>query len=186
MNEDEIIKYKEWDELTAGEKLQIQELAASEPEFNLVKQIMLQAAIQEASIPPVSQKVQEHIQEQLWAEKTYKINKGWLIAAALVTIMIALFFILQNRAEKSNPVVRSNEQKAEEHAQSPDSLLVDKAIKDTMQNTFKPSEKIIAKMNDKKPDSTDTVKLDNQNYDRYISATVESDTSLLAFITKVY
>ena len=188
MNVDEIIKYKEWVYLSADEKQQIQELAATETEFSLVKRIMLQSAIREESIPNISQKVQDHLKEQLFEKKPFKMKMGWLAAAAVAAIMIALFFIMNNSPEKSNPIVKTNEQKAVEQVKAPDQGMVEPVMKDTIMVKPSAQEKVTVKLKEKNSDNNniDTVKINTQKYDRYISATVESDSSLLTFITKVY
>jgi hypothetical protein len=99
MQPEDILLYKEWFQLSGEEKILIQELAADEQEFNLVKK-MLSVAMDE-EVPAINPSLQQQIALAISQPKQRSIYKWYYAAAAvlLVALCSTWFIVTQHTSE---------------------------------------------------------------------------------------
>ncbi len=191
MQADELIQQKEWHQLSPEERRLISELADTEAEYNLIKQMLAVSALAPMEVPVISERVRENLLREMPAgnNKSKRRYVYYSAAAAAVLIIAFTIFLLQQRKADPNkpldmvqtpssiktnplplPVIDSSVKKD----LTPLQVQVipakeDKTLKDP---TVKPIES--AK---KQTSSTDFSKINTQ---------LMADTSLLAFVTEVY
>lgn len=94
MQADEIIQNKEWANLNEEEKSCISELASTEGEFYLLKQMMNVSAEEAFDVPKVSLSVKENIIGEITKKPLFKIQKYWYLAAAAIIAFGFMTFLL--------------------------------------------------------------------------------------------
>jgi hypothetical protein len=107
MQSEEIIQSKQWHELTNGERLIIEELAANEQEFNLLKKIMSVSLEESSEVPLVDPIVHKNLRNDF---KEVKQKRGsrmiWYAAAMIIVLLVATIFLRQkNEAPGTSEIV---------------------------------------------------------------------------------
>jgi hypothetical protein len=112
MQPDEIIREKEWHQLTMQERKMLEELAATEQEFLLLKQ-MLQVTLEEKEqVPAVSEKVFQGLRAEFEKpRRTRSIFLPLLVAAAVVIAIALVYFLQANNNEKQtiDPIAKKQD-----------------------------------------------------------------------------
>lgn len=98
MQADDIIQNKEWANLTSDEKFFISELASTESEFYLLKQMMNMSAEEAFDVPEVSVSVKDNIIGEISKRSPFKIQRYWyLTAAAIIAFGFLTFLLFQSK-----------------------------------------------------------------------------------------
>ena len=189
MQPDEIIQQKEWQELSAAEKLSIAELAGSEAEFNLLKKMLSVSAEEVAETPMASPALYEQIIAAIPpATRRSPAIKLWpvITAAASLLIIASLFFLLNKKEKKDIYVVKTNTidtaiSQVQPLLQKPDTAVSAKIVTIQKRPTGQQKNKtLLPKPEDASPPLQDSSLL----YSYALQTTVASDPALLHFITE--
>jgi hypothetical protein len=200
MEPDILIQQKAWNELSATERESVKDIAATEQEYNLLRQ-MLSVAAAPGDIPVLGEQVLVQLQAELPAKPAtiISINKWYYIAAAAAVLLLALFFLLPG-TKNERPAMVKNERTGV------DVPPVTVNNKDTQTNSAIPADPALVKDAKKKVDTNNFVKdlprkqntpLPNQppvlndlpptaNTTVSVNTTIAADPSLLALVTEVY
>ncbi len=107
MEREEIIQQKVWIELNDSEKVIIQDIAASEQEFNLMKKIFLVSKEELLEVPEIDPQIEHVLQGHIIQSHKKKYFTILYAAAAISIILLTLFFILNNNKTTENPLVKT-------------------------------------------------------------------------------
>ena len=112
MQPEEIIQTKQWHELTNGERLIIEELAANEQEFNLMKKIISVSLEESSEVPLVDPIVHRNLRnnfKQVKQKRGSRTRMIWYAAAMILVLLVATIFLRQkNEAPGSSEIVITN------------------------------------------------------------------------------
>lgn len=189
MQADEIIQQKEWFELSGEEKSTIQELAASEQEFNLLKK-MLQISAEEIVDAPL---VESHVKDELHAlvaSRKKSVQRYWYAAAAAIVLFIAGAIFLQKEKHTDPPLVKTN---VPQYINSPVVVKAGDTLIFAPDNIVEPKKKnndtiAVAKILPQpklQPDQS-VHQVDNLQVYASVSKTVSEEKELLALVTEIY
>ena len=189
MQADEIIQQKEWFELNDEERSSIEELAATEQEFNLLKKILQVSAEENTAVPMVETHVQEELRAMV-ATRKRSYRRYWYAAAAAILLFIAGAIFLQKEKHQDIPLVKVDTpvnknspvivKKDDEAVVAPDNVLhpQTKTI-DTIRIA-----KVLPQQKDTDTDRNDVV--DNLQVYASVSKTVSEEKELLDLVTEIY
>ena len=106
MQPEDIIKQKEWWQLTDTEKQIVLPLTATESEYNLLRNILMVAAEESANVPEMSPAIYNHLQAQFKKKETKKFTLWYYVAASVIVAAIVLSWLLmKNQKDNNNQVV---------------------------------------------------------------------------------
>lgn len=190
MQPDEIIQQKEWYQLTGEEKLAIQELAASEQEYNVLKQFFNVAKEEPEAVPEINPAVKIFLQAETVKNKKKRSNIIWYAAAAVLFAAVSTIFILQEQKKIPGSEIASRTKKTNTNVPVPsDTTLI---VKTTPANTVTDTPQVqTAETPKKKPavikDQNNNLQ-DNAPEPVYmaVNTTVAGNENLLALVTEVY
>jgi hypothetical protein len=189
MQADEIIQRKEWFELNAEERSSIEELAATEQEFNLLKKMLQVSAEENTAVPMVETHVKEELRAMV-ATKGKSYRRYWYAAAAAILLFIAGAIFLQKEKHQDIPLVKVDTpvntnspvivKKDDQPIAVPDNVLhpQTKTI-DTIRIA-----KVLPQQNNPDTDRNDVV--DNLQVYASVSKTVSEEKELLDLVTEIY
>ncbi|MCP9751140.1 hypothetical protein [Ferruginibacter sp. HRS2-29] len=188
MQADEIIQQKEWVELNAEEKASLQELAATEQEFNLLKKMLQVSAEENEEVPVVSAHVKDELHAMVVSGKRSH-TRYWYAAAAAILLFIAGAIFLPKEKHTDIPLVKTD---TPVYDSSPAIAGNNHTVPDT--NTFQPQQKkpvdkiFIAKVLPQKKVQQPEVDNTDKNLQVYASVckTVSDEKELLDLVTEIY
>jgi hypothetical protein len=103
---DDLIRSRTWETLTAAEKEQLKEVAATEADFRLLKLLLTSATLHE-DIPPLNPAIQLRLKEQFRAAQKDALKTiGWWRYAVAAVLLAAIagtvwFTMLKNKKEST-------------------------------------------------------------------------------------
>jgi hypothetical protein len=99
---DEIIKHKEWNELTAAEKEAVLELAKNEQEYYVLKKMLQVSSEAVSDVPKAPERIRENIKSGL-AGKSKRTRWYWYAAAAVLVIAIGSVLYFDKKDANDQP-----------------------------------------------------------------------------------
>jgi hypothetical protein len=102
---DDLIRSRTWETLTAAEKEQLKEVAATEADFRLLKLLLTSAPLHE-DVPPLNPAIKVRLKEQFRAaQKDIPKTIGWwryaVAAVLLAAIACTVWFTMQKNKKES-------------------------------------------------------------------------------------
>ncbi len=179
MEPEEIIQQKEWIDLSASERSVLQDIAATEQEFNLMKKIFMVSREELDIVPEVDPAVFSSLEAHMISRK--KRNSFYFLyaAAAILVIVLAIFLVKKKDFETEKILVKTNQKIPA--VQKDSSMAVIEPAK-----IIQPDSQVIVKVpaptpkNSNRPDYSDV-----HNNDMAINTTVASNTGLLDYVTEL-
>lgn len=104
MQPEDIIQQKEWQDLSPEEKAIVQEVAADEQEFNLLKSMLLIATEEAAETPAPDPALQPALRNRFAARRTRQLIRRWSYAAAASILLGIIGWLLIQPADNQKPL----------------------------------------------------------------------------------
>ena len=102
MQPDDIIRQKEWHQLTDAEREMLQHITSTPEEFNLLKNMMLSALEEKQQVPVINPSIHEFLQTQLQNNHARtRVMKPWYYAAAAVILCVLGTWLLMKKTDDS-------------------------------------------------------------------------------------
>jgi hypothetical protein len=119
MQPEDIIKQKDWQQLTEEEKKVVFPLAAGEQEYRLLKNLLKVAAEEPGDVPEINPVIHEKLSAGLRRKQKKKINVWYYAAASVVVALLAIAWLLtinKETGKKDMVIVPGKEQKKQDSA----------------------------------------------------------------------
>ena len=192
MQADEIIQQKEWHQLSGDEMKTVQELAANEQEYNLIKKMLRVSAEEVRYTPSVDPRIKEQLMAAVGSPHRNSRKLYWYAAAAVVLILVcAGLFLLQKKQKettaKKDPVEKNILQPPiakQETIIKKDSLVI--AIKTPPVNdTANDTALIVKAVTPRRLQRKNTPRLQQDVY-AAVNTRLSNDKELLSLVTEIY
>ena len=178
MQPEDIIRQKEWGQLSETEKQIVFPLTESESEYNLLKNMLKIAAREPGNVPGINPAVHRQLQNQ-FKKKEQKKSSIWYYAAASVMIaaITLTWLLMKNRKDDHNeivvaPKIENPKQQIDTASKKPGTNL---SLTSVQKKIILPSKKTIIKRSESQPALLAT-----------INTSIANDEKMLALITEVY